>query len=229
MFLAYPANVVGQAIYLSELKESFYPDVGLISIALFRSHIIRKAKRIERQYNQIWKDMWFDDMEYLKNIRTLDREPLDRLSETVLEDGCFWVAFNRRYRRTEEFSELSFIKRDWRGLAILYGAHLSTSVHRFFSIDELYNNYCRDLGWRSFSLEKLELCNLAVCRSYGTLDYLWSLSDTSFFFLNEIRKIIEKQLGRTEWKKLNNKISQWRYEHEEKQKRYREEFIRSDS
>ena len=229
VFLAYPANVVGQAIYLSELKESFYPDVGLISIALFRSHIIRKAKQTERQHDQIWRDMELDDKEYLKNIRTADREPLDRLSETVLENGCFWVAFNRKYKRTEGPSKLSFTKRDWKGLAILYGAHLSTSVHRFFSINELYTNYCKDLGWKGFDLTKLELCNLAVYRGYGTLDSMWSLSEASFFFLDKIQRMIKKQLGKTEWKKLNDRIDQWRREHEENQKRYREEFIKSDS
>ena len=35
IFLAYPADTVGQAVYISELKESSYPDIGLISLALW--------------------------------------------------------------------------------------------------------------------------------------------------------------------------------------------------
>ena len=89
IFLAYPADAVGQAVYISELKESRYPDIGLISLTLFRSHIIRKAKRTERQHEQIWKDQLFDYEEYLKNAKNWKREPLDCLTETILEDGCF--------------------------------------------------------------------------------------------------------------------------------------------
>lgn len=225
IFLAYPADGVGQAVYVSELKETRYPDIGLISLTLFRSHIIRKTKQIERQHEQIWKDLMFDDKEYLKNILNWKREPLDRLSESVLEDGCFWVSFNRNYKKGAELSKLSFCETDWKGLAVLYGATFSTSLHRFFSIDDLYENYCRDIGWKSFRLEKLEMCGLVLSRGYGNLASMWTLSEASFFFINKIRKALKWYLGKTEWKKLEEKISQWRHRHEEKQEEYRKEFV----
>jgi hypothetical protein len=225
IFLAYPSDAVGQAVYISELKESLYPEIGLISLTLFRSHIIRKAKHKEREHEQIWISMHFDDAEYLKYIKNLSPAPLDRFAQTVLDDACFWVKYNRNYEKTNDFSSLSFNKVDWRGLAILYGAHFSTSVHRFFSINDLYENYCKNIGWKSFDLTKLELCNLAILRSYGTLEYMGSLSDASFFFIDKVRKAIKKQLGEKEWENLNNKISEWKSHHKEKQEKHRQQII----
>ncbi|MEM3697357.1 MAG: hypothetical protein QXQ94_07650 [Candidatus Bathyarchaeia archaeon] len=223
MFLAYPSDAVGQAVYLSELKESLYPDIGLISLTLFRSHIIRRAKRKERQHEQIWKTQ-FDD-EYL-NPQSWKRIQLDRLPETVLEDGGFWVTFNRGYQKTENLTKLSFTEADWKGLAILYGAHYSTSFHKYFSINDLNKNYYKDIGWKGiFSLEKLELSNLAVSRSYGTLDSAWSLSDAAFFFIDKVRKAIKTWLGKSEWETLNNKISEWKNRHKENQEKHKHEII----
>ncbi|MHA1676611.1 MAG: hypothetical protein ACTSU6_05475 [Candidatus Njordarchaeales archaeon] len=225
IFLAYPADTVGQAVYISELKESSYPDIGLISLALFRSHIIRKAKRKERRYEQIWRE-WFDEKEYFKGIRSSDqRTQLYRLSETVLDEGCFLVTYNRNYEKVSDFSRLSFNESDWKGLATLYGAHLSTSIDRYFSIKDLYDNYCKDIGWKRFDLTKLELSNLAVYRSYGTIDYMWSLSDASIFFIDKIQNALKKYLGETEWKKLNNKIKEWKLRHKENQTRHKREII----
>jgi hypothetical protein len=225
MFLAYPSDAVGQAVYISELKESLYPEIGLISLTLFRSHIIRKAKHKEREHEQIWRDMHFDDAEYLKYIKTLPLAPLDRLAQTVLDDACFWVTYNRNYEKTKDFSRLSFNEADWRGLAIVYGAHFSTSVHRFYSINDLYENYCKNISWKSFDLTKLELCSLALSRSYGTLESIWSLSDASFFFIDKVRKAIKKQLGEKEWENLNNKISEWKSHHKEKQEKHKQQII----
>lgn len=223
IFLAYPSDAVGQAVYISELKESLYPDIGLISLTLFRSHIIRRAKRKERQHEQIWKAQ-FDEKEYL-SFRLWEREQLDRIPESALEDGGFWVTFNRHYQKTENLTKLSFNEADWKGLAILYGAHFSTSIHRFFSLNDLYENYCKNVGWKSFDLTKLELSNLAVLRSYGTLESMWSLSDASFFFIDKVRKAIKTWLGESEWENLNNKISEWKLNHKENQEKHKYEII----
>lgn len=163
IFLAYPSDWVGQAVYVSEIKENQFRDVGLLSLTLYRSHIIRKTKQSGRQSEQIWKDLLLDDKEYLSQVAhewTLEQS--DRLTRTVLKDGCFWVSSNRNHKESEELSAFSFDKADWKGLALLYGASSATSMHRYFSLDSLWRDYCKDLGWKSFNLEKLEFSGLAV-------------------------------------------------------------------
>jgi hypothetical protein len=227
VFLAYPSDWVGQAVYVSETKESKFPDVGLISLTLYRSHIIRKANLRERQSDQIWKNQSLDDKEYLIQARkewTLDQG--DRLSKTVLEDGCFWVVLDRFYKKHEELSALSFLKSDWKGLGLLYGASLGTSIHRYFSLDDLWKNYCEDLGWKSFNLEKIEMGGLANVRTYGGLLWMWTLSGSSIFFLNKVRRALREHLGKKEYDRLNQKINEWGKQHREKQNIYESEFAR---
>lgn len=225
VFLAYPADGVGQAIYVSELKETKFPDIGLISLTLFRSHIIRKAKQYRRQSEQIWTDQLLDDNTYLKHTLGWKMEQLDRLSETALKDGCFWVYFNRNYKESKRPTKLSLLETDWRGLGLLYGASFSTSLHRFFSIDNLSEEYGNKMGWKGYNLGKLEMCGLATSRNYGDLMGMWALSDTSVFFASKIRKALKEHLGPEEWEKLEGNVIQWKSRHKENQDKYEKEFI----
>lgn len=226
IFLAYPSDGVGQAVYVSETKESKFPDVGLVSLTLFRSHIIRRARQGERQIEQIWKDLLFDDKEYLNYTpKEREREQLDRLSKTVLKDGCFWVSLNRSHEESEDLHELSLCKTDWRGLGILYGASFATSLHRYFSMEELWKHFCKDLGWGGFNLGKLELCGLTYSRIYGNLLWMWTLSETSIFLIDKIRKALKEYLKENEWTRLNEKITQWKLEHKQTQTKCEKEFI----
>lgn len=226
IFLAYPSDGVGQAVYVSEMKESKFPDVGLISLTLFRSHIIRKARQSERQTEQIWKDLLFDDKEYLNYVtKEWELEQLDRLSKTVLKDGCFWVSSNRSYEESEDLHELSLLKNDWRGLGVLYGASLATSLHRYFSLEDLWEHFCKDLAWANFSLGKLELCGLTYSRSYGNLLSMWTLSEASVFLIDKVRKALREHLDKNEWTKLNEKMTQWRLDHKQTQTKCEKEFI----
>jgi hypothetical protein len=223
IFLAYPSDGVGQAVYLSEIKESKFPNIGLISLTLFRSHIIRKAKLSERQSEQIWKDCLLDDKEYVSSKWEL--EQTDRLSKTILKDGCFWVSFNRNYKESDDLSMLPLCESDWKGLGLLYGASSATSLHKYFSLENLWQNYCTDLGWKSFSLEKLEYCGLANQRSYGNLLWMWALSEASICFLAEVRKTLRENLGVEECRTLKQKIDQWKISHKESQRKYEKEFM----
>ena len=225
IFLAYPSDWVGQAIYVSEMKKSKFPDVGLISLTLYSSHVIRKTKQKERQSEQTWKDLLLEDKEYLSRVsQEWTLEQSDRLTSTALKDGCFWVSSNRNHKEREELSALSFSKSDWKGLALLYGAASATSMHRYFSLDSLWRDYCKDLGWKSFNLGKLEFSGLAVSRSYGDLLWMWTLSEASIFFVSKVRDTLRIQLKEREWKNLNQKINEWRREHEDNQNYYEKEF-----
>jgi len=220
VFLAYPSDWVGQAVYISEMKEEEYPDVGLISLTLYRSHVIRRAKQRERQSDQIWKDMLLDDKDYLSlPPEKWTVEQIDRLPETVLRDGCFWVSSDRSYHEQEkdELSPLPLRGSDWRGLGLLYGASLATSVNRYFSTNNLWEDYCKDLGWKGFNLGNLEMSGLAFMRSYGGLLWMWSLSGSSIYFIDKVRRALRKHLGKTEYERLNQKVDEWRARHNEKQ------------
>jgi len=226
IFLAYPSDGVGQAVYVSEIKESKFPDVGLVSLTLFRSHIIRKAKQNERQSEQIWKDLLLDDKEYLSHVaKEWEPEQLDRISKTVLKDGCFWVSFSRTFEESEDLHEFSLCETDWRGLALLYGASAATSFHRYFSIEDLWKRFCKDLGWAGFQLGKLELSGLASSRTYGNLLWMWTLSEASILLMDKIRKALKEHLGESEWVRLNERVNGWKLDHNQIQTRCEKEFI----
>jgi hypothetical protein len=215
-----------ETVNVSHINESAFADIGLISLTLYRSHIIRKTKQNKRENDQIWKKEGLDDKEYLNQIANeIKLEQSHSLAKTVLRDGCFWVCPTRKTNKEEELSPLSFYKGDWRGLALLYGVTISISLHRYFSITNLWRDYCKDLGWKSFSLGKFELSDLAYYRSYGSLLHLWGLSETAVFFLDETRDALERNLKKDEYQMLNQKMGEWKKRHKEEQTTTEKEFM----
>lgn len=226
VFLAYPSDWVGQAIYISETNALKFPDVGLISLTLYRSHIIRRAKRRERVSEQIWKEQDLEDKDFLNQVAKKTKlEQSDRLTTTALRDGCFWVSSNRKHEEQEELTSFSFSQSDWKGLALLYGASSATSWHRYFSIDTLYDDYCRGIGWKKFDLTKLEFSGLAYNRTYGNLLSMWGLSEAGIFFLKQVLEALEKNLEKNDCKRLEQKITEWRSKHKESQNIKVREFM----
>jgi len=224
VFLAYPSDRIGEANYISEIEENKFGDIGLISLTLFRSYITRKTKKFERKSEQIWNEMFLDNKEYLNYLDEIGWENSDRLPATILEDGCFWVSFTKNYEKSEELYRLIFRPIDWRGLAVLYGASFATSLHRFFSKNDLWKRYCKELKWKSFRLYKLVQCNLAVMRSYGNLLWMYSLSGSALFLRKKICAILKEKLGKKTWDDLKEKIHEWKNKHREKQIKYEKEF-----
>ena len=226
VFLAYPSDRVGEAVYVSEIKEQKYIDVGLISLTLFRSHIIRKAERCERQSEQIWKNGHFDEKEYERHVKTFSWERSDGLPATVLKDGCFWISFAPSGKESDErHYRLPFNPSDWKGLGLLYGAGRATTLRRCFSIEYL-SKINKKLGWKSFNLWRLVQCDLADARSYG--DHLWmfGLSLLAHFLLGQIRETLEQRLGKEEWKKLTKHITEWKKQNKMNQSKHEKEFIK---
>lgn len=226
VFLAYPSDRVGEAVYVSEVKEHKYMDVGLISLTLFRSHIIRKAERRERQSEQIWENEFFDEKEYVKYVKTFRWERADGLPSTVLRDGCFWISFSPMGGESEEpYYRLPFNKSEWKGLGLLYGASRATSLRRFFSIDHL-SGIREGLGWKSFALLGWVQCDLVSTRSYGDHLWMYGLNLRAHSLLSEIREALRKRLGTGEWKKLNRSINEWKRQHRANQSKYENEIVR---
>jgi len=217
VFLAYPSDRVGQALYVSEKKRE-YADIGLVSLTLFRSHIIKKAGSKTRSNEEIW-NKYTDDEKYMKELKSSDWERSDGLPATLLEDGCFWISYNPNGKQKRRSYRLPFSKSDWVGLGLLYGAILATSVDRYFSYAQLRRKR-RDLGWKGFNLWGLVQCDLAWARSYGERLEMFSLNPRAIFLQNKIREALIRELGRREWNKLDNIVSKWKRQHQLEQKEF---------
>ena len=196
--------------------------MGLISLTLFRSHVIRKAKFCQRQSEQVWINE-FDDKGYQKHIKSLPWERSDGLPSTALKDGCLWTSYDTKGKESETCYRLPFSKSDWIGLGLLYGATCSTSLDRYFSI-KYFMEKRRIMGWKSFNLWNLVLCDLADVRSYGSRLFMFSLSGHAHFLETEIRQALKRKLGGTEWKKLARVINEWKEQHRADQEKLEKEF-----
>lgn len=217
VFLAYPSDRVGQALYESERKRE-YMNVGLISLTLFRSHIIRKVKPCTRSNEVVW-NKYANDEKYLEELKSSDWERSDSLPATLLKDGCFWISYSPNGKEKRRNYRLPFNKSDWVGLGLLYGAIFATSVDKYFSYSQLRRKR-RDLGWKSFNLWGLVQCDLAWTRTYGERMEMFSFSPHAYFLRDQIREALIRELGKGEWDKLTAKISEWKRQHRSEQKQY---------
>ena len=225
VFLAYPSDRVGEALFLSESKEVFL-DVGLLSLTLFRSHIMRRTRKRRRGSEQTWRDYLFDERRYWSNVETWSWERADGLPATALEDGCLWTSFDQKgdYNK-EKWYRLPLTKSDWQALGVLYGITLATSVDKFFSHEYLWK-LCRKVGWKSFYPWGLVRCDLAEVRTYGDRMWTYSLSFRGHYLLGRIRKALKEELGQSEWEKLKTMTSEWKREHRAEQRKCEVEFAR---
>jgi len=223
IFLAHPSDRVGEARYLAE-KAKQHLDVGLISLTLFRSHIIRKAIRNNRQMREIWENR-FDEQKYWREVKNWSWERSDGLPKTALEDGCFWTSFNTKGKYNEEKKyRLPFNKSSWYALGVLYAANTTTSLDRYFSHKSLWE-LCKEMGWKSFSPWALVRCDLADVRTYGDLMWVYSLSYKAHYLFESVRKALKKKLGKKEWQRLLKMMEELKQRHLEEQARCEKEFV----
>jgi hypothetical protein len=227
IFLAYPSDRVGEALFLSESKQQ-YLDVGLISLTLFRSHIIRRVKRRDRQNEQIWSEYDLDERGYWKEVKSWSWERADGLPATLLKDGCFWVSFDPNGRYSEDrYYRLPFSKSNWQALAVLYAISCATSLDRYYSHKHLWN-LCKEIGWKSFNPWPLVQCDLADVRTYGNNLWMYSLTYRAHFLMENIREALKENLGSRVWRKLTTKIKEWRERHHTEQSKHENEFARTE-
>lgn len=222
IFLAYPSDRVGEALYVSEKKQE-YKDVGLISLTLFRSHVIRKAQFCQRQSEQVWINE-FDEKKYRKWIASMPWERSDGLPATVLHDGCFWASYDTKGMESETCHRLPLTKSDWIGLGLLYASIYSTSLDRYFSI-KYFLEKRKSLGWKGFSLWNLVMCDLADVRTYGDRLLMISLNPHAHFLESRLRLALKRKLGKKEWARFLEAIEEWRDQHKVDQEKHEKEFI----
>lgn len=222
-FLAYPSDWVGEAVYLCE-KAEIYNVAGLISIALFRSHVIRKAKRFERESERLWKEQLLDDTDYLNYAKTLPWHKGCILAATALKDGCFYGSFTQTAKRnTDSLSSVNFNLSDWKGLALLYMATFSISLNRYFSLD--YLRQMRDfMGRGTFNLWKWVQCGLVDVYSYSDRLWMYGLTDDAILLKNTMKDSLQENIRKSEWMRLNEKIEEWKEKHKSSQKRIEKDF-----
>jgi hypothetical protein len=222
IFLAYPSDRVGEALFLMERRKN--QEVGLISLTLFRSHIIKKCSLNKRKSEEIWNTL-FDEKRYWQRVKNWTWEKADGLPKTILKDGCFWISFDKKGRYSEDkWYRLSLTKSSWQALGAIFGANLAISLDRYFSHNFLWE-FCQQIGWKSFRPWDLVQCDLVDVRTYGEQLWSYALSFRAHYLLKDIRRALKRELGSDEWQRLLGMIRELRKNHRRKQIWLEKEFI----
>lgn len=222
VFLAYHSDAAAEALFLSEYKRK-YLEIGLVSIALFRSHCIRPAILSKRQNNQTW-DEYFDEESYWSDDWEYDFAE-DSLAATVFRDGCLWVSFDKdeRYRRNPV--KLKLTKTEWNSLAMLYALMEATSVYKFHDGDKLLQLMKEKVDWNRYDFTNFLKAGIAEDFSYGSNLWLCKLTDAANMYKENMKKALSKNLSNHEWKKIQNLIKVLKIKHSEEQKKRLKEFL----
>ena len=221
IFLAYPSDAAAEAIFLSDTKRT-YLNVGLISIALFRSHCIRPAIFSERSSNQTW-DEYFNEQLYWSNLEY--DFTVDALPATVLTDGCLWSSYDRDGKYSKDCVELKFTKKDWNSLAMLHALVGSTSVYKFHEGRKILRLMKEKMGRSSYSFTNLLKAGIVEDWSYGSSLWLCCLTDSANSYNENMKKVLSKKLGRDDWERIQNLTEVLATEHSAEQKRRLNEFL----
>lgn len=211
LYLAYPADRAGEAIFFSREKE-WYETVGLISLTLFRSHVIRPAAFRKRDSNEIW-GKWFDDEVWLKRINSSSSD-LKRLGASALKDLCLYTSYNRNSEHSEEeISAITFRDSDWKTLALLYAAAEAIGYSAWFRYEWLETLSREKLGWGWPEFEKLSAARLATFYSFGPESlWMYALTDEACSMIGQLRKTIKANLAPRTWKRIIKLIDEIRAE-----------------
>lgn len=221
VFLAYPSHAVAEALFISEYKRH-YLEIGLVSMALFRSHCIRPAVFSRRRNNQTW-DSYFNES-YGSEDWVYDFEE-DSLAATVFKDGCLWVSYDEDERYRKEVVRLELTKIEWNSLAMLYALTEATSAYRFHDGDILDRLMKEKMGWNTYDFTKLLKAGIVEDFSYGSNLWLCRLTDAANMYKENMKKVLRKNLGNNEWKKIQNLIKVLKIKHSEEQRKRLREFL----
>jgi len=224
VFLAYPSDRAGEAFFLSENRKK-YTDVGLISLTLFRSHIIRKSREFKRAYNSVLNDTFSVPPRYTEEVREWDWDKYDNLPATVLKDGCLWVSYygSGKYDKTT-LHQWNLARSAWIGLGLLYIISSAISLDKYFSFDYILQVW-KETGLRSFDLWPWVLCNILDVRTYGERAWSCSFYRRGHYHFGRIVEALKANLKRNEWRKLRQKRRDLMRNHLQEQKEYRREFV----
>lgn len=210
LYLAYPSDRAAEAFSVRSRRSNF-SEIGLISIALYRTHCFRKASAVGRESDYAWAT--FDDDEYWDEISEYTTKKRIEIVSSVLSDE----------------GHIKLTERDWRSLALLYAMYKVTSVDKFHSVDDLWQKHCKDLKWNgSVSYFRLSTAGLVRDRSYGVMLSLFNLTHEGYQLRRKIEKHLKEKLGVRRWKQLVGQWRAWKKDHTKRQKEVKRENLREE-
>jgi hypothetical protein len=219
IFLAYPADAAGEALFLSREKE-WYQGIGLISLTPYRSHVIRPGRLGRRVSEHVYRN-WFDDAHWFASLDSVHMDQYDRLAATALESGAIYSSFDRKSAFSDsEVSSISLRESDWRALALLYSAAEAIGYLKYFQEDWLVEISREKLGWPRPDFTKLSFANLVDYYTYGPeMLRMFALSNSCCSQLSRARKGMKANLGSSTWQRLNRLSEQISYENRQIQRK----------
>lgn len=210
LYLAYPSDRAAEAFSIGSGRSSEFSEIGIISIALYRTHCIRRALVVERENSDAW-DV-FDEGVYQKEITEYVTKKKAKIIDSILSDE----------------GHIRLTERDWRSLALLYRMCKATSIDRFHSVNELWKKHCKDLKWKgNVNYSNLLSSGFVLDHSYGVMLSLFNLTHEAYYRKRKIESRLKEELGVRRWKQLVEQSRTWRSEHRRKQKDLKEEILRT--
>jgi len=209
LFLAYPSDRAAEAFSVGGGRSGKFSEIGIISVALYRTHCIRRALVVERERDDAWEvfdeDVYWDEIsEYITKRR------LKTIDSILSGEG-----------------HISLRQRDLRSLAVLYSMSRATSVDKFHSLDMLWKKHCKNLRWKgNVNYSNLLNAGLVSDRSYGVMLSLFNLTHEAYYRKKQLEKYLKEELGIRKWDKLLEHSGLWKREHRAQQKDLEEEILR---
>jgi len=215
VFLAYPSDRVGEALSFIEENRD-YRNFGLLSLALFRSHCIKKARLRESRYDDyLWKQ-YFDKEKMIKSIA---KNPGWHFSKKDRQRAI--IELNKKPEKS------ILTEDDWRLLCLIlhlydvYGYNKffawegkSGIQRKYFKVFDSYPNYPSGLVYAS----------LVTDYSYGSMLTMLSLTDEALYYRQKIEQVLaEKHLRALG--KVKKFQSEWKQNRRIKQKEAKNMFL----
>jgi hypothetical protein len=217
VFLAYPSDRVGEAVSFIERDRS-YRNYGLLSLALFRSHCIKKARLRESRYDEyVWKN-YFDKE---KTINSIIKKPSRYCYKKDLQRVI--IELNKKPGKSVLTDD------DWRLLCLILNLYDIYGYNKFFAwegesgiqrtylkIFNRYPSYPSGLG--------LVYAGLITDYSYGTRLTMLSLTDEALYHRQKIEQVLAERYPRA-FKKVKKIQSEWKQNRRIKQRETKNVFF----
>jgi len=228
IFLAYPSDAAAEALFLSESK-AVNIQIGILALALYRTHVVRRAGVIKRTSDEVWKNA-FDEKEYWKDLGRKRKEfKLDddeRLTASALMSKCIWTKVNKSGKRTREACRINIPLSAWRFVATLYALSNAKSIYCMHPKTEVDDLFFKKMKWAYMNWGVPLKAGFVYSREYGTRLTLYNLTEEMDLLRPELEKALENELGKTDWRRIQEIVDDLKKEHIETQKTRFEEFFK---
>ncbi|MCJ7505556.1 hypothetical protein MUP05_03670 [Candidatus Bathyarchaeota archaeon] len=229
VFLAYPSDTAGEAVFLGmRNRDRRFHEIGVISIALYRSHVICPAERSNRRSEIVWIEN-FDEKEYWLGVRKRRLRGLDmegRLVATSLTTGRLWLSMDKH-------GELGHTKRCeldesvWRTLSILYAFYKSMGIHKYHREDALESRFDKIYGrYKKWDWETPLKIGCIYRQNYSSRLSVYTFSREIDVLMPLFEKKLREEIGWSNWSKINSLVTKLRRENRKSQKDQTHHFLR---